>query len=127
MIALESKRAKGTASTVPDTLIPLDVLGSESIAADLLEQMRWRDSVESPRCRSNLTDKNGSYGPFSETVALAPSRGFRRQTHAVPPSVSVSKTRIQQVGMESTQTRCLNHSLRSIMCYRCVITGRALL
>ena len=28
---------------------PLDVFGSESIAADLLEQVRWRDSIAQDR------------------------------------------------------------------------------
>jgi hypothetical protein len=35
---------KGTTSAVPDTMIPLDVFGSESVAADLLQQVRWRDT-----------------------------------------------------------------------------------
>ncbi|ELY87165.1 IS1595 family transposase [Natrialba taiwanensis] len=45
-------------------MIPLDMFGSESLAADLLQQVRWRDGVECPRCRSDRTVKNGSYGHF---------------------------------------------------------------
>ncbi|WP_137685352.1 transposase, partial [Haloarcula mannanilytica] len=41
-------------------MIPLDVFGSESVAADLLEQVRWRDGVTCPRCRSDRTVRNGS-------------------------------------------------------------------
>ncbi|WP_274595407.1 transposase, partial [Halorubrum sp. SS7] len=32
-------------------MVPLDVFGSESVAADLLQQVRWRDGVSCPRCR----------------------------------------------------------------------------
>ncbi|TKX51736.1 IS1595 family transposase, partial [Halorubrum sp. SP3] len=45
-------------------MIPLDVFGSESVAADLLQQVRWRDGVSCPRCRSDRTVRNGSYGQF---------------------------------------------------------------
>lgn len=45
-------------------MIPLDVFGSESVAADLLQQVRWRDGVTCPRCRSDRTVKNGSYREF---------------------------------------------------------------
>ena len=80
---MEPKRAKGTAPAVPDTLIPLDIFGSESLAADLLEQVRWRDSVESPCCRSNLTDKNGSYGPFQRYLCKNCDRTFNDKTATI--------------------------------------------
>ena len=44
---------KGTAAAVPTRMIPLDVFGSESVAADLLQQVRWRDRVTCHRCRSD--------------------------------------------------------------------------
>ncbi|WP_161618951.1 transposase, partial [Haloarcula marismortui] len=35
-------------------MFPISRFVSESAAADLLQQVRWRDGVECPRCRSDL-------------------------------------------------------------------------
>ena len=64
-------------------MIPLDVSGSESLAADLLEQVRWRDGVECPRCRSDLTVKNGSYGPFQRYLCRNCDRTFNDKTGTI--------------------------------------------
>jgi len=48
-------------------MMPLDVFGSESAAADLLQQVHWRDGVTCPRCRSDRA-----------TVALAPLRYLQK-------------------------------------------------
>ena len=64
-------------------MIPLDVFGSESLAADLLEQVRWRDGVECPRCRSDLTVKNGSYGPFQRYLCKNCDRTFNDKTGTI--------------------------------------------
>lgn len=45
-------------------MIPLDVFSSESLAANLLQQVRWRDVVSCPRCCSDRTVRNASYGAF---------------------------------------------------------------
>jgi hypothetical protein len=44
---------KPTVSVVPDTKIPLAVFGSEPVAANLLQQTRWRDGVTCACCRSD--------------------------------------------------------------------------
>jgi len=64
-------------------MIPLDVFGSESLAADLLEQVRWRDGVECPRCRSDRTVKNGSYGPFQRYLCKNCDRTFNDKTGTI--------------------------------------------
>ena len=45
-------------------MIPLATFGAESVAADLLAQVPWRDSVDCPLCRSDRTVRHGSYGEF---------------------------------------------------------------
>lgn len=64
-------------------MIPLDVFGSESLAADLLEQVRWRDGVECPRCRSDRTVKNGSYGAFQRYLCKNCDRTFNDKTGTI--------------------------------------------
>jgi len=64
-------------------MIPLNVFGSESLAADLLEQVRWRDGVECPRCRSDRTVKNGSYGPFQRYLCKNCDRTFNDKTGTI--------------------------------------------
>ncbi|MFB6148959.1 MAG: IS1595 family transposase [Halobacteriales archaeon] len=45
-------------------MIPLKVFVSEASAADLLRQVRWRDGVYCPHCRSDSVIKYGSYRVF---------------------------------------------------------------
>jgi transposase len=46
-------------------MIPLDVFGSESVAADLPQQVCWRDGVTCSRCRSDWTVRNSTTERFS--------------------------------------------------------------
>ena len=64
-------------------MIPLDVFGSESTAATLLAQVRWRDGVSCPRCRSNLRVKNGSYGPFQRYLCKDCDHTFNDKTGTI--------------------------------------------
>jgi transposase-like protein len=64
-------------------MIPLDVFGSESVAAALLQQVRWRDGVICPRCRSDLTVRNGSYGPFQRYLCKDCDRTFNDKTGTI--------------------------------------------
>ena len=50
-------------------MIPLGVFRAESVVADLLQQVRWRDGVTCPRLHSDRTDRNGSYTKFQCLVA----------------------------------------------------------
>ncbi|ELZ86033.1 ISH4-type transposase [Haloferax elongans ATCC BAA-1513] len=64
-------------------MIPLDVFGSESLAANLLQQVRWRDGVSCPRCRSDRTVRNGSYGPFQRYLCKNCDRTFNDKTGTI--------------------------------------------
>ncbi|ELZ06287.1 Insertion element protein [Natrialba chahannaoensis JCM 10990] len=64
-------------------MIPLDVFGSESVAADLLQQVRWRNGVTCPRCRSDRTVKNGSYGHFQRYLCKNCDRTFNDKTGTI--------------------------------------------
>ncbi|WP_318569941.1 IS1595 family transposase [Salinigranum marinum] len=64
-------------------MIPLEVFGSESVAADLLQQVRWRDGVTCPRCRSDLTVRNGSYGHFQRYLCKDCDRTFNDKTGTI--------------------------------------------
>jgi len=61
-------------------MIPLDVFGSEAVAANLLQQVRWCDGVTCPRCRSDRTVRNGSYRSFNGIcVRIATARSTIRR------------------------------------------------
>jgi len=64
-------------------MIPLDVFSSESLAADLLQQVRWRDGVKCPRCRSDRTVRNGSYGAFQRYLCKDCDRTFNDKTGTI--------------------------------------------
>jgi len=51
---LKVEEGKGTTLAVPD-MFSIRLFASESAAADLLQQVRWCDVVECPRCRFDLT------------------------------------------------------------------------
>ena len=78
-----AEEGKGSAPAVPDTNDSARRIWSESLAADLLEQVRWRDGVECPRCRSDLTVKNGSYGPFQRHLCKNCDRTFNDKTGTI--------------------------------------------
>ncbi|MDB9278086.1 IS1595 family transposase, partial [Halorubrum ezzemoulense] len=64
-------------------MISLDVFGSESVAADLLQQVRWRDGVSCPRCRSDRTVRNGSYRQFQRYLCKDCDRTFNDKTGTI--------------------------------------------
>ncbi|TKX69203.1 IS1595 family transposase [Halorubrum sp. GN11GM_10-3_MGM] len=64
-------------------MIPLDAFGSESVAEDLLQQVRWRDGVSCPRCRSDRTVRNGSYGHFQRYLCKDCDRTFNDKTGTI--------------------------------------------
>ncbi len=64
-------------------MIPLDVFGSESIATDLLQQVRWRNGISCPRCRSCPFGQNGSYGHFQRYLCKNCGRTFNDKTGTI--------------------------------------------
>jgi transposase-like protein len=64
-------------------MFPVSRFVSESAAADLLQQVRWRDGVECPRCRSDLTVRNGSYRVFQRYLCKNCGRTFNDKTGTI--------------------------------------------
>jgi len=64
-------------------MIPLDVFGSEAVAANLLQQVRWCDGVTCPRCRSDRTVRNGSYREFQRYLCKNCDRTFNDKTGTI--------------------------------------------
>ena len=64
-------------------MFPISRFVSESAAADLLQQVRWRDGVECPRCRSDLTVRNGSYRVYQRYLCKNCGRTFNDKTDTI--------------------------------------------
>jgi len=64
-------------------MFPISRFVSESAAADLLQQVRWRDGVECPRCRSDLTVRNGSYRVYQRYLCKNCGRTFNDKTGTI--------------------------------------------
>ncbi|WP_254529868.1 IS1595 family transposase [Natrinema gelatinilyticum] len=94
-------------------MIPLDVFGSESVAADLLQQVRWRDGVTCPRCRSDLTVRNGSYGHFQRYLCKDCDRTFNDKTGTI---FAHSKIALRRWLFSIYAFLRFNTSLRQLQC-----------
>ena len=57
-------------------MFPFKVLNSETSAANLLEQVRWRDGLQCPRCRSESVIKYGSYQEYQRYLCKDCDRTF---------------------------------------------------
>ncbi|MDB9253350.1 IS1595 family transposase [Halorubrum ezzemoulense] len=94
-------------------MIPLDVFGSELVAADLLQQVRWRDGVSCPRCRSDRTVRNGSYGQFQRYLCKDCDRTFNDKTGTI---VAHSKIALRKWLFSIYAFLRFNTSLRQLQC-----------
>ncbi|OTF00796.1 IS1595 family transposase [Halorubrum sp. SD683] len=94
-------------------MIPLDVFGSESVAADLLQQVRWRDGVSCPRCRSDRTVRNGSYGQFQRYLCKDCDRTFNDKTGTI---FAHSKIALRKWLFSIYAFLRFNTSLRQLQC-----------
>ncbi|MFD1643658.1 IS1595 family transposase [Halohasta litorea] len=74
-------------------MFPVSRFVSESAAADLLQQVRWRDGVECPRCRSDLTVRNGSYRVYQRYLCKNCSRTFNDKTGTI---IAHSKLKLKE-------------------------------
>src|SRR6056297_546378 len=64
-------------------MFPISRFVSESAAADLLQQVRWRDGVECPRCRSDRTVRNGSYRVYQRYLCKNCGQTFNDKTGTI--------------------------------------------
>ncbi|MFP9061655.1 IS1595 family transposase [Natrialbaceae archaeon A-chndr2] len=94
-------------------MIPLDVFGSESVAADLLQQVRWRNGVTCPRCRSDRTVRNGSYGEFQRYLCKDCDRTFNDKTGTI---FAHSKVALRRWLFSIYAFLRFNTSLRQLQC-----------
>lgn len=65
---------------------------SEASAADLLQQARWRDDLQCPRCRSKLMIKYGSYREFQRYLCKDYDRTFNDK---IARSLPIASRRIR--------------------------------
>ncbi len=61
-------------------MFPFDLLNSEASAANLLEQVRWRDGLQYPRCRSESAINYGSYRDYQRYLCKDWDRTFNDKT-----------------------------------------------
>ena len=64
-------------------MFPIETFVSERRAANLLEQIRWRDGVYCPRCRGESVIRYGSYRVFQRYLCNDCDRTFNDQTGTV--------------------------------------------
>ena len=64
-------------------MFPFDEFISETSAADLLKQVRWRDGRQCPRCRSESVIKYGSYRAFQRYRCKDCDRTFNDKTGTI--------------------------------------------
>jgi len=61
-------------------MFPFELLSSEANAANLLEQVRWRDGLYCPHCRSESVIKHGSYREYQRYLCKDCGRTFNPKT-----------------------------------------------
>ena len=64
-------------------MFPFEVLSSETSAANLLQQVRWRDGLQCPRCRSESVIKYGSYREYQRYRCKNCGRTFNDKTGTI--------------------------------------------
>jgi transposase-like protein len=94
-------------------MIALDVFGPESVAAALFQQVRWRGGVTCPRCRSDRTVRNGSYGAFHRYSCEDYDRTFNDKTSTI---FAHSKVALRRWLFSIHAFLRFNTSLRQLQC-----------
>jgi transposase-like protein len=64
-------------------MFPLELLSSETSAANLLEQVRWREGLHCPRWRSESVLKHGSYRGYQRYLCKDCDRTFNDKTGTI--------------------------------------------
>ena len=73
-------------------MFPFDEFVSETSAADLLKQVRWRDGRQCPRCRSESVIKYGSYRAFQRYRCKDCDRTFNDKTGTIFAHAKIALT-----------------------------------
>ncbi len=85
-------------------MFPVSRLVSESAAANLLQQVRWRDGVECPRCRSDLKVRNGGYREYQRYLCKNCGRTFNDKTGTIFAHSKLSLKSNPSVMVEGSDT-----------------------
>ncbi len=64
-------------------MFPFELLNAEASAANLLQQVRWRDGLQCPRCRSESVIKYGSYREYQRYRCKDCDRTFNDKTGTI--------------------------------------------
>ncbi|SIS20350.1 Transposase zinc-ribbon domain-containing protein [Natronorubrum thiooxidans] len=64
-------------------MFPVEVFRSETSAANLLEQVRWREGLQCPRCQSESVIKYGSYREYQRYRCKNCGRTFNDKTGTI--------------------------------------------
>ena len=64
-------------------MFPFELLSSEASAANLLEQVRWRDGLYCPRCQSESVIKHGSFREYQRYLCKDCDRTFNPKTGTI--------------------------------------------
>lgn len=64
-------------------MFPIDVFSSETSAADLLQQVSWRDGLQCPRCQPASVIKYGSYRAYQRYRCKDCDRTFNDKTSTI--------------------------------------------
>ncbi|WP_435363833.1 IS1595 family transposase [Haloarchaeobius sp. DYHT-AS-18] len=64
-------------------MFPFELLDSEASAASLLQQVRWRDGLYCPRCRSESVIKHSSYRAYQRYLCKDCDRTFNDKTGTI--------------------------------------------
>ena len=73
-------------------MFPFEEFVSETSAADLLQQVRWRDGRQCPRCRSESVIKYGSYRAFQRYRCKGCDRTFNDKTRTIFAHAKIALT-----------------------------------
>ncbi|SEL33624.1 IS1595 family transposase [Haloferax larsenii] len=71
-------------------MFPFELLNSEASAANLLEQVRWREGLQCPRCRSESVIKHGSYREYQRYLCKDCDRTFNDKTGTIFAHAKIS-------------------------------------
>ncbi len=64
-------------------MFPFELLSSEASAANLLAQVRWREGLQCPHCRSESVIKHGSYREYQRYLCKDCDRTFNDKTGTI--------------------------------------------
>ena len=75
-------------------MFPFELLSSEASAANLPQQVRWREGLQCPRCRSESVIKHGSYREYQRYLCKDCDRTFNDKTGTIFAHAKIGLTKL---------------------------------